>query len=128
MRYLSDEWIQSVADEIAGDSVLADIAKSHSVSVTQVVTGTPFGDITYHLVCRNGALTFGIGAVPSDVVFTQDYTTAVNVALGRLNAAEAFINGKVRFTGDHQRVVAAQPFFAALDGVFSRVRERTTFD
>lgn len=127
MRYLSDEWIRAVADEIAADTTLQALAASHTVSVTQNVTGTPFGDVSYHLVCRDAAVTFGNGAVPADVVFTQDYTTAVDVALGRLNAAEAFINGKVRFSGDHERVVAAQPLFAKLDGAFARVRERTTF-
>lgn len=128
MRYLSDEWIRAVADEVASDAVLASVATSHTVSVSQMVTGTPFGDVTYHLTCRDGRVAVAKGAIPSDVTFTQDYTTAVDVALGRLNAAEAFVNGKVRFTGDHERVVAAQPLFAALDGVFTRVREKTTFD
>lgn len=128
VRYLSDDWIGSVAHEIAVDDAFRAAAAPHTVSVTQVVTGTPFGDVSYHLVCRDGAVSFGVGAVPSDVVFTQTYDTAVGVALGRINAAEAFINGKVRFSGDHERVIAAQPLFAALDGVFTRVRERTTFD
>lgn len=128
MRYLSDEWIRAVAAEVAADAALRSLAASHEVSVVQNVSGTPFGDVTYHLVCRDGLVTFGSGTIPADVVFSQDYTTAVDVALGRLNAAEAFITGKVRFAGDHERVVAAQPLFAALDGAFTRVRERTTFD
>lgn len=128
MRYLSDEWIAAVADEIAADAALTAAAASHDVSVTQVVSATPFGDVEYHLVCREGRVSFGKGAVPSDITFTQQYTTAVDIACGRLNAAEAFIHGKVKFTGNHERIVAAQSFFAALDAVFTRVRERTTFD
>jgi len=128
VRYLSDEWIRSVAEEIATDDALAGVARSHTVSVTQVVSSTPFGEVTYHLKCSDGTVTFGRGAIPSDIVFTQDYETAVDVVLGRLNAAEAFINGRVRFKGDHEKVIAAQPFFAALDAVFARVRTRTTFE
>lgn len=128
MRYLSDDWIAAVAEEIAHDAALTAVATNHSVSVTQVVTGSPFGDVTYHLVCRDGAISFGKGAVPSDIVFTQSYEAAVDVVHGRLNAAEAFINGKVRFTGNHEKVIEAQPFFAVLDAVFVRVRERTTFE
>jgi putative sterol carrier protein len=128
VRYLSDEWISAVADEIAGDAALADAARSHSVAVTQVVNATPFGDVAYHLVCRDAKVTFGKGAVPSDVTFTQHYETAVDVALARVNAADAFISGKVRFAGDHEKVIAAQPFFAALDAVFARVRARTQFE
>ena len=128
MRYLSDEWISAVAAEIAGNTALADVARSHSVAVVQVVNDTPFGDVTYHLVCRDAKVSFGKGAVPCDVTFTQNYTTAVDVALARINAADAFISGKVRFAGDHEKVIAAQPLFAALDAVFTRVRARTQFD
>ena len=128
MRYLSDEWISAVAAEITSNTALADVARSHTVAVTQVVNDTPFGDVTYHLVCRDAKVSFGKGAVPCDVTFTQNYTTAVDVALARINAADAFINGKVRFSGDHEKVIAAQPLFAALDAVFARVRARTQFD
>jgi putative sterol carrier protein len=128
VRYLSDEWIAAVAMEVATDGVLASTAASHTVSVTQVVTDTPFGEVVYHLVARDGAVAFGKGKVPGDITFSQSYATAVDIVMGRLNAAEAFINGNVRFSGDHEKVIAAQPLFAALDGVFTRVRARTTFD
>jgi len=128
VHYLSDEWISAVAAEIAGDTALADVAHSHSVAVVQVVNDTPFGDVAYHLVCRDAKVSFGKGAVPCDVTFTQNHATAVGVALARINAADAFISGKVRFSGDHEKVIAAQPLFAALDAVFARVRARTTFE
>ena len=128
MRYLSDEWISEVARDIASDVVVAAAATTHSLSVTQVVTDTPFGDVSYHLVCADSKPRFAKGAVPSDVTFSQSYETAVAIACGRLNAAESFITGKVRFSGNHEKVIAAQDFFAALDAVFTRVRARTTFD
>ena len=127
VQYLSDEWILAVGQEIATDATIKVAAADHSVSVSQIVTDTPFGDVTYHLVCRDGAVHFKKGAAPSDVVFTQTYATAVGVATGNINAADAFINGHVRFQGDHQRLIDAQPFFAALDAVFARVRLRTAF-
>lgn len=127
VRYLSNEWIAAVAVEIAADAALRDAAASHTLSVTQVVTDSPFGEVVYHLSCANGVVAFAAGRVPSDITFTQTYDTAVAIAQGRLNAAEAFINGQVRFSGDHQRVIDAQPFFALLDGVFARVRAHTTF-
>jgi putative sterol carrier protein len=127
VRYLSDEWISSVAQEIATDANIKVAAAAYSVSVSQLVTGTPFGDVSYHLVCRDGAVSFKKGAAPSDVLFTQTYATAVGVATGSINAADAFINGHVRFQGDHQRLIDAQPVFGALDAVFARVRQRTAF-
>ncbi|MEY4797027.1 MAG: hypothetical protein RJA50_511, partial [Actinomycetota bacterium] len=43
------------------------------------------------------------------------------------NAQEAFISGKIRFKGDHERVIATQPLFLALDVVFTSVNANTNF-
>jgi putative sterol carrier protein len=92
------------------------------------VTGTPHGDVTYHLESRDGRLSFGKGSAKvSDIAFTQDWQTAVGVATGKINAQEAFISGKIRFKGDHERVIATQPLFLALDAVFSAVNANTNF-
>ncbi|MFZ9705557.1 MAG: SCP2 sterol-binding domain-containing protein [Ilumatobacteraceae bacterium] len=128
MRYLSDEWISAVAHEVGADPAVAAAAVGHTVAITQVVTDSPFGEVTYHLVCADGRVHFGAGPAPSDVTFRQSYDTAVAIARGELNAAESFITGKVRFSGNHETVIAAQSFFAALDSVFTRVRARTTFN
>ncbi|MFZ9804857.1 MAG: SCP2 sterol-binding domain-containing protein [Ilumatobacteraceae bacterium] len=128
MRYLSDEWISAVAHEVGADPAVAAAAAGHTVAITQVVTDSPFGEVTYHLVCADGRVHFGAGPAPSDVTFRQSYDTAVAIARGELNAAESFITGKVRFSGNHETVIAAQSFFAALDSVFTRVRARTTFN
>jgi len=128
VRYLSDEWITAVSQAVAHNVDLREVAANHTVSVTQVVTSTPFGDVAYHLLCRDGVVAFAAGAVPSDVVFTQSYETAVGVATGHINAAEAFIHGHIHFKGDHQRVIDAQAIFAALDTVFVQVRSRTVFN
>jgi len=127
VRYLSDEWITAVAQQLALDAPINALAPRHTVVITQLVTDTPLGDVSYHFSCREGKLSFGKGAVPRDVTFTQSYETAVGVASGKVNAAEAFINGLVRFNGDHQKVIDAQPLFAALDAVFARVRETTEY-
>lgn len=128
VRYLSDEWISTVAQVIATDVDIATLAASHPIRVVQVVTGGPNGDVTYHLVTGESGVVFAAGEVPGpDITFTQTWDTAVSIASGAANAAEAFINGRVRFTGDHTKVIAAQPLFAALDRVFSAVRGNVEF-
>jgi len=54
--------------------------------------------------------------------------TAVAVATGAANAQDPFLNGKIRLFGDQQSLMAAQPVFAALDHVFSTVRDRTSYE
>jgi len=126
--YLSNEWITRVAEGIAANDKIKTLAKQNTVSVTQVVTGTPRGEVTYHLESRDGKISFASGpAKVSDIAFTQDWGTAVGVATGKVNAQEAFISGKIRFKGDHERVIATQPLFLALDEVFSAVNADTNF-
>ncbi|MHB1089935.1 MAG: SCP2 sterol-binding domain-containing protein [Ilumatobacteraceae bacterium] len=128
VRYLSDEWIELVGTEVAANNGLQSLGGQHAFGLTQVVTSTPYGEVKYHLQSGNGAVVFSAGdANPEDVRFTQSFDTAVAVATGELNAQEAFINGHIRFNGDHQRLIDAQEIFALLDEVFTSVRERTEY-
>jgi hypothetical protein len=128
IKYLSDEWINAVATEVAGNALVQALGSTHEFGLTQVVTATPFGEVTYNLQVGNGTVKFGGGAAsPEHVRFTQSYETAVAVATAKLNAQEAFINGHIRFSGDHQRLIDGQDVFVQLDGVFTSVRLRTEY-
>ena len=127
-RYLSADWVQAVSNAVAANTELQQLASIHSVGLTQVVTGTPHGDVVYHLQVGNGlaALTNG-EASPEDVRFTEPYDTAVAVATGVLNAQEAFINGHIKFVGDHQKLIDAGDVFAALNPIFEEIRLSTKY-
>jgi putative sterol carrier protein len=128
IRYLSLDWIDALAAEVSADAALAALAAEHTIGVTQVVSDGPEGDVVYHLQVGDGTATFGAGvAFPEHVRMEQSWETAVGVATGALNAQDAFISGRIRLSGDQQRLIAAQPVFAALDAVFSSVRERTDY-
>ena len=128
IRYLSLEWIDALSAEVAVSSVLADLAARHSIGVTQVVSDGPEGDVVYHFQVGDGAATFGAGpAEPEDVRMEQQWSTAVAVATGDLNAQEAFIKGLIRLSGNQQLLIESQPVFGALDTVFSAVRDRTEY-
>lgn len=129
IRYLSLEWIDALSDEVASSEQMRELAASHRIGVTQVVSDGPEGDVTYHLMVGDGDASFGAGpADPEDVKMEQAWATAVAVATGELNAQEAFIGGQIRLFGDQQKLLDAQPVFGALDAVFSSVRDRTTYD
>ncbi len=128
IKYLSDEWINAVDTEVASNAHVQELGITHEFGLTQVVTSTPFGDVTYSLQVGSGAVKFSGGAAnPEHVRFTQNYETAVAVATAQLNAQEAFINGHIRFSGDHQRLIDGQDVFVQLDEVFTSVRLRTEY-
>ena len=128
VRYLSLAWIDALSEEVANSSALAALADTHKISVTQVVTDGPEGDVTYHLQLGDGHASFGAGrADGEDVCMEQSWATATSVATGDLNAQEAFIKGLIRLTGNQQKLIESQPVFAALDAVFTSVRQQTEY-
>ena len=63
----------------------------------------------------------------SGKVRPQSVSTAVAVATDQLNAQQAFITGRIRLFGDQQKLQDSTPVFAALDTVFTTVRQRTDY-
>jgi putative sterol carrier protein len=128
VRYLSLAWIDALSHEVANSKELAALADTYKISVTQVVTDGPEGDVTYHLRLGDGSASFGAGpADVEDVCMEQSWATAAAVATGDLNAQEAFIKGLIRLKGNQQKLIESQPVFAALDAVFTSVREQTEY-
>ena len=128
VRYLSLAWIDALTREVAKSASLAALAVDHDIAVTQIVTDGPEGDVTYHLRLGNGSASFGAGpAEQEDVRMQQSWTTATAIATGDLNAQEAFIKGLIRLSGNQQKLIDSQPVFAALDSVFTSVREQTEY-
>lgn len=128
VRYLSLGWIEELTAVVARDEQLQKLAREHRIGVTQVVSGGPEGDVTYHLQVGDGDARFGPGpADPEDVRMEQSWDTAVAVATGDLNAQDAFVNGHIRLYGDQQKLLDSQPVFGALDAVFADVRQRTEY-
>lgn len=128
LRYLSLEWLNALSAEVAASDHMSEVAKHHTIGVTQVVSGGPEGDVTYHIQVADGRAAFGAGpADPEDVKMEQDWETAVAVANKELNAQQAFIGGQIRLFGDQAKLLENQPVFGALDAAFETVRERTDY-
>ena len=129
MRYLSLDWIDAMQAQVVSSESLADLASTHSIGVTQVVTDGPEGAVLYYFQVGNGRVRFASGPAPEeDVRMEQTWETAVGVATGSMPAQEAFIKGHVRITGDTQCLMDAVPVFAALDAAFEAVRALTTYE
>jgi hypothetical protein len=128
VRYLSLDWIDALSRAVGDDEQLRELATAHEIGLTQVVGDGPEGDVTYHLQVGDGQARFGPGAAdPEHVRMEQSWSTAVAVANGDLNAQEAFVDGRIRLSGDQQRLLDAQPVFGALDHILASLRGRTEY-
>ena len=129
VRYLSLDWIEAMGRAVSDSPALANLAGTCDIAVTQVVTGTSDGDVTYHLTVGDGIVAFGPGpAEDEDVRLEQSWETARGVATGEINAQQVFIDGSLRITGDVQKLIANEAVLAALGAVFDGVREETSYD
>ena len=129
MRYLSLKWIEAMHAHVAASDSLAQLAHEQDLGVTQIVTGTPDGTVTYYFQVGEGEVLFGAGvALREHVRLEQSWETAVGVATSIMSAQEVFIKGHIRVSGDTQRLVDATGVFSALSVAFEAVRAETDYE
>lgn len=116
VKYLSEDWAKEVNNRLQSSEAVLNAAKGQSVTIQQVVTDVPDrGEIKYYFKLTDGQPEVGIGEIDSpEATITQIYETAVAVAKGELNAQNAFMQGKLKITGNLMKLMQLQGFFQAL--------------
>jgi hypothetical protein len=128
VRYLSPAWIEAAGAAVAGDDRLGAALAGVTLTVEQVVTGGPGGEVVWSLAVEDGKVSLTPGPAPrSDLRLTSDYATAAAVAAGALGAQRAFVEGRLRVGGDLSLLITHQRALAAVDDALAGVRARTTY-
>ena len=106
-KYLTQEWLDQTR-EMAADQPERPGA---SVKMNYVVLGGPDGDVTYHWILENGKLMESkLGALEDgEVTLTMSYDDAVKQAKGELDANAAFMQGRVKVTGNMAKLMSLLP-------------------
>lgn len=105
----TQEWLDAVAAQVAADEI-ADV----TFTLQQVVRDTPDGDISYVVRFADGGAVASLGpADDAEVTITQDHATALELARGDLIAQAAFMQGKLKVTGDMGALLRNQNAIAA---------------
>lgn len=127
-RFLSAEWLEQLAATAAASDDLRRAAAATTVTLRQVVTGGPDGDVDYVVRLDRGTVSVRPGPDgPADVEITEDYATAAAISQGRLTPAAAFAGGRLKLGGRVGLLVEHAPLFAALGGVFAASGAVTTY-
>lgn len=126
LTFLSNEWIDALHQAASSDPRIAELTKDLSLVIEQQVTGTPSGDVRYHVVLDHGSVAVRPGPAPAATVsFSQDLETATAISSGTGSAQRAFMTGRLRVGGDLRVLLAHTEILAQLDDVFAPVRART---
>ena len=126
-RYLSAEWFEDVT-AAARERPSAHAAPPAQLTLQQVVTGGPDGDVRYWVRLHDGRVESGLGDAPfPDATISQSYDTAVAVVTGELSVQAALMSGEIRRSGDMATLIHTQEALHGLDAAFSEVRRGTSF-
>jgi len=106
-KWLSQEWLDE-GRELAESQPERPGATAR---MQYVVTGGPDGDVRYYWVLENGKLLESqLGDLPdAEVTLTQSYEDAMRIQKGELDANAAFMQGRVKVTGNMAKVMSLLP-------------------
>lgn len=126
--FLSPEWIAALDVAVSNDERLRAATTGVQITVQQTVTGTPDGDVCWHVVVDDGSVRVLPGSDDDpDVTFTQDDATARAIGTSALSAQAAFMLGKLRIGGDVARLIEHRKAFDDLEDLFDDVRATTAY-
>lgn len=122
VKYLSEEWIKEVNNQLQSNEAVASAAKGQNLIIQNVITDTPDGEKRTFLRITDGAPEIGLGDVEgAEATVTQNYETSVAVAKGELNSQAAFMQGKIKVQGNMMKLMTIQPFLQALGKVIGEI-------
>lgn len=115
VKFLSQEWASSMKDALNSSEDFKKSASGQQVKLQQVVTDTPDGETKYYFTLDNGAVDIGLGEIAdAEATLTQNYDTAAAISKQELNATNAFMQGKLKISGNMMKLMQLQGVFNAM--------------
>lgn len=124
-KYLSQEWLDLQKD-LAQDFPERPGATAR---MQYVVTGAPEGDVKYHSVIDNGKMVennLGEDA-QAEFTLTTAYDDSVKVLKGELDPNAAFMQGRMKVTGNMGKLMSLMPLTQSAEykSIQAKVAEQT---
>ncbi len=125
-KWLSQEWL----DEGRSLAESQPERAGATARMQYVVTGGPDGDVKYYWVLENGKLLeSNLGELTdAEVTLTESYDDAMRIQKGELDPNAAFMQGRVKVTGNMAKLMALLPItnspeYKALQGEILAITE-----
>lgn len=106
-KWLTQEWL----DESIRLAETQPARPGATARLQYVVTGGPDGEVKYYWVVEDGKLIENrLGELAdAEVTLTETYDDALRMQKGELDANAAFMQGKIKVTGDVGKLMALLP-------------------
>jgi len=116
VKYLSEDWANEVTNLFRQSEPLTKAIKGQNFAIQQVVTDVPDrGEVKYFARSVDGVPEVSLGeAENADATITQTYDIAVALDKLELNPQAAFMQGKIKITGNLMKLMQLQGFVSQL--------------
>ena len=127
-RYLSPAWFEEVNAAARRSPLAGARASGARLTVQQVVTDGPEGEVRYWVHLEEGVVRTGLGNAPdADATVRQSYQTAVALVTGELSVQSALMAGRVRLSGDVGALLDHQEVLGEAGAAFADVHRHTSY-
>jgi predicted lipid carrier protein YhbT len=125
-KFLTQEWLDEGRKLAEGQPE----RPGATARMQYVVTGGPEGEVQYYWVLENGKLVeSSLGELSdAEVTLSQSYDDAVRIQKGELDANAAFMQGRVKVSGNMAKLMSLLPItnspeYKALQGEILAITE-----
>ena len=114
VKYLSEEWAKEVNNRLQADEGVKNAAKGQNITIQQVYTDAPQGEVKAYFKITDGNPELGLGEIEgAEATTTASYDTWVALNKGEIQGQAAFMQGKLKIQGNLMKVMQLQGFLQA---------------
>ena len=116
VKFLTEEWASTMTEKLNASDDFKNAASGQQVKLQQVVTDAPEGgEAKYYFTLDGGSAQVALGEIEgADATISQNYETAVAINKQELNAQQAFMQGKLKISGNMMKLMQLQGVFNAM--------------
>ncbi|HZJ52345.1 MAG TPA: SCP2 sterol-binding domain-containing protein [Actinomycetota bacterium] len=122
VKFLSQEWAEQISAALNSSAEFRSAATSKGMGLQQVVKDAPEGEIRYYFALENGDASIALGELTNpDATVEQSYETAVAMSRGEIGASQAFMQGKLKISGNMMKLMQLQDVLGAMPAAVESV-------
>lgn len=122
VKFLSEEWAQEMTSALNSSDEFKSAASGQSAKLQQVVSEAPDGEVKYYFNLDGGSAEVALGELDgAEAAISQNYEVASALNKGELNAQQAFMQGKIKVTGNMMKLMQLQGVISAMPKAVSDV-------
>ena len=116
VKFLTEEWAKEMTSALNASDDFKKAAGSQKTKLQQIVSDGPDGgEVKYYFSLDEGNAEVALGEIAdADASITQSYDVAVAINKQELNPQNAFMQGKLKISGNMMKLMQMQSVFNAM--------------